>query len=337
MSTNELNKSKLDETLNIKVGDEAKTMEQMEIEKEDEEREQKRAKQKRYTRYTLMGMVAALTGSAVYAFFEWGKPVLDENGQPVRDEYSDRPFFLQYATRAWGTLTHYEKVLKEPTRELLLPPPLPAPYYQPPFTLVLEMTDVLVHPEWTYKTGWRFKKRPFVDYFLHQLATSGNFEIVVYTHEQGFTAFPLLNNLDPNGYIMYRLFKDSTRYENGVHIKDLNCLNRELKKVVHIDWDAKACQMNPDNCFRLKKWDGNSDDRTLYDLTSFLLAIANERVEDVREVIRYYSQFDDPLAAFRDNQRKLAEKERQLDEQRQQQLQQKKSGVKSILDSFRKK
>lgn len=30
-------------------------------------------------------------------------------------------------------------------------------------------------------------------------------------------------------------------------------------------------------------------------------------VIDVREVLMYYSQFDDPIAAFRENQRKLME------------------------------
>ena len=28
---------------------------------------------------------------------------------------------------------------------------------------------VLVHPDWTLNTGWRFKKRPAVEYFLHQV------------------------------------------------------------------------------------------------------------------------------------------------------------------------
>lgn len=34
-------------------------------------------------------------------------------------------------------------------------------------------------------------------------------------------------------------------------------------------------------------------------------AISLTNVEDVREVLNYYRQFDDPLKAFRDNQRKL--------------------------------
>jgi hypothetical protein len=40
-------------------------------------------------------------------------------------------------------------MIEEPSREKLLPDPVPPPYYQPPYTLVLELTDVLVHPDWT--------------------------------------------------------------------------------------------------------------------------------------------------------------------------------------------
>jgi hypothetical protein len=36
----------------------------------------------------------------------------------------------------------------EPSSKLLLPDPLQEPYIQPPYTLILEMTDILVHPEY---------------------------------------------------------------------------------------------------------------------------------------------------------------------------------------------
>lgn len=39
----------------------------------------------------------------------------------------------------------------EPTSPKLLPDPLKEPYYQPPYTLVLELTDVLLHPEWSVR------------------------------------------------------------------------------------------------------------------------------------------------------------------------------------------
>lgn len=40
-------------------------------------------------------------------------------------------------------------MIKEPSREKLLPDPLKEPYHQPPYTVILEMTGVLVHPDWT--------------------------------------------------------------------------------------------------------------------------------------------------------------------------------------------
>jgi len=37
-------------------------------------------------------------------------------------------------------------------------------------------------------TGWRFKKRPGLDYFLQQVGPP-MFEVVIYTHEQGFVCY----------------------------------------------------------------------------------------------------------------------------------------------------
>jgi TFIIF-interacting CTD phosphatase-like protein len=44
-------------------------------------------------------------------------------------------------------------------------------------------------------------------------------------------AFPIVDALDQQGVIHYRLFRDSTKYENGIHRKDLDKLNRDLSKV----------------------------------------------------------------------------------------------------------
>lgn len=41
------------------------------------------------------------------------------------------------------------QMIIEPTSPKLLPDPLKEPYYQPPYTLVLELKDVLLHPEWS--------------------------------------------------------------------------------------------------------------------------------------------------------------------------------------------
>lgn len=184
-------------------------------------------------RYVSLHRFAVFSGSCfgliVWAIYEFGKPEKDSEGVIIEDEFSKSPTIQQYLQRLWKSLNYYQKMIKEPSRAKLLPDPLKPPYIQPPYTLVLEMKDVLVHPDWTYQTGWRFKKRPGVDAFLQEC--SKHFEIVVYTAEQGMTVFPILDALDPNGYIMYRLVRDATHFVDGHHVKNLDNLNRDLKKV----------------------------------------------------------------------------------------------------------
>ena len=40
-------------------------------------------------------------------------------------------------------------MIQDPSSEKLLPDVLKEPWYQPPYTLVIEMTGILVHPDWT--------------------------------------------------------------------------------------------------------------------------------------------------------------------------------------------
>ncbi|CAH2269394.1 jg16420 [Pararge aegeria aegeria] len=79
------------------------------------------------------------------------------------------------------------------------------------------------------------------------------------------------------------------------------------EKVIVVDWNKQATQYQPDNALVLNKWKGDDDDTALLDLANLLQTIAMSNVKDVRDVLRYYSQYDDPIAAFRDNQRRLME------------------------------
>ncbi|XP_064603114.1 mitochondrial import inner membrane translocase subunit TIM50-like [Liolophura sinensis] len=272
----------------------------------------------------LGGYTVISTGALVYI---WGAPGRDPEGNEMKDEFSELSSVVAYFKRAAREFDLYKKMIRDPSSEKLLPDPLGEPYYQPPYTLVLEMTGVLVHPDWTYGTGWRFKKRPGVDNFLQQIGPP-LFEVVIYTSEQGFTAYPILDSLDPNGYIMYRLFRDATRYMNGHHVKDLSCLNRDLSKVIIVDWNEESYRLQPRNALGVKRWTGNDEDRTLMDLAQFLRTVGMSGVEDVRTVLDYYKQFDDPIGAFKENQQKLQE------EQSKQALKSKDAPSSSFLSSL---
>lgn len=296
-----------DELLSAKIQSEPKDKRTEGQEHTDQSREKEREKTWRALKLSFITFGVMVTSMGGFLIWTWGSPETDQKGNLIPDEFSSMPLVQQYLYRTWRGLKDMNKMIQEPSREKLLPDPLKEPYIQPPYTLVLELRDVLVHPEWTYETGWRFKKRPGVEFLLHHCAPP-LFEIVIYTNEQGFTAFPLIDHLDQNGYIWYRLFKDSTRYVDGKHIKDLNCLNRDLSKVICVDWDSDAVSC-PRNHLRLDRWDGNMNDQSLLELGFMLRTIAESEVSDVRDVIDYYRTFDNPLAAFRENHRKAQEQE----------------------------
>lgn len=47
-------------------------------------------------------------------------------------------------------------------------------------------------------------------------------------------------------------------------------MNRDTSKVIVVDCKREAFGLQPFNGLALRKWDGNSEDRTLYDLAAFL-------------------------------------------------------------------
>lgn len=106
--------------------------------------------------------------------------------------------------------------------------------------------------------------------FLSQIGYP-QFELVVYTTENAVTFYPIVDGLDPNNqFIMYRLFRDATRYLNGHHTKDLKALNRDLKRVILIDWDKDSVALSRENTLLLPKWKGDNSDRSLIGLAQLL-------------------------------------------------------------------
>ncbi|XP_038642122.1 mitochondrial import inner membrane translocase subunit TIM50 isoform X1 [Scyliorhinus canicula] len=282
------------------------------------EQEAKRKQSAAYAKKMVLRLAGLLgAGSAFGVVYVFGSHSMDEAGNKIPDEFDNDPPVVQQLRRTYRYFKAYRQMIIEPTSQKLLPDPLKEPYYQPPYTVVLELTDVLLHPEWSLVTGWRFKKRPGIDYFFQQLAPL--YEIVIFTTETGMTAYPLIDSVDPHGFIMYRLFRDATRYMDGHHVKDVSCLNRDPSKVIIVDCKKEAFRLQPFNGIALKKWDGNSDDRTLYELAAFLKTIAVNGVDDIRAVLENYALEDDPIEAFKKRQELLAQEEQQRITDRSQQ------------------
>lgn len=189
--------------------------------------------------------------------------------------------------------------LNKPAWDPLIPDPLPEPHYRP-YTLVIDLDDMLIHSSWDIEHGWRTAKRPGVDYFLAYM--SQFYEIVLFTTQPAYTAAPIAEKLDPYGaYIPWKLFKEATRYKNKTLIKDLSYLNRPLERTIILDTDPSHFQLQPENGILLKPWLGTKGDDTCKELIAmipFLEALAVKGVKDVRPVIKYYEGKHIPTAYY---------------------------------------
>lgn len=173
-------------------------------------------------------------------------------------------------------------------------------------TLVLDLDGILIHSDWSRGRGWRTFKRPGADDFIKDLAQY--YELVVYTSQLPTYADPILDRLDPQRMIQYRLYRDSTQYVDGRHVRDLSKLNRDLKQVLLITSDPEAYALQPDNAIKLGSWKGQNGDTTLLDLLPFLEAVVRTHVPDVRAVVKSYEGQDIPTA-YKERMKAVQEKQ----------------------------
>ena len=161
-----------------------------------------------------------------------------------------------------------------------------------PHTLVLDLENTLVSSTWDRKYGWRHAKRPGVDKFLMDMAQY--YEIVLYSPSLDSIADPVVTSLDKSGFIMHRLYRDATYYTNGVHVKDLKRLNRNVKRMIVLDDDPAEVQFNPENLIKVKPYTDPTDryDNTLARITPFLIEIAREGYDDVPAILQQYQGMD---------------------------------------------
>ncbi|EJT97002.1 HAD-like protein [Dacryopinax primogenitus] len=197
--------------------------------------------------------------------------------------------------RIWRRGGEAMDYFNRPQWKELLPPPLPFPHGRP-YTLVIDIDDLLVASTWDRQHGWRTAKRPGVDYFLAYM--SQFYEIVVFTTQYVYSAQPVLESLDPfSTFIQYRLFRESARtLPSGQLVKDLSYLNRDLSKVIMLDTVKDYAALQPDNAIVLPKWRGTPGDKGLVGLIPFLESIAIHKVPDVRPILHKYADQDIPTA-----------------------------------------
>lgn len=96
-------------------------------------------------------------------------------------------------------------------------------------------------------------------------------------------------SLDPSRYIQYRLYRDSTRYVHGSHVRDVGALNRDPARVLFVTADPDAAAGASANALLVRPWAGeDAADTGLLDLLPFLEAVFRADVPDARDVAATY-------------------------------------------------
>ena len=124
--------------------------------------------------------------------------------------------------------------------------------------------------------------RPYAREILKKL--SENFEIIVFTASHQCYANVVLDYLDPeNKYIHHRLFRDSCyTTQEGMHVKDLRIINRDLENVVLVDNAAYSYINQLDNGIPIIPYYRGKTDFELKALESYIQSLIF--VKDVRTV-----------------------------------------------------
>ncbi|GAA6059621.1 hypothetical protein JCM10212_004124 [Sporobolomyces blumeae] len=255
------------------------------------------------------GLALATVVGSLYAVYELGREWdSDDERKKFVARSDDQDAIEQAQKEGWEGFVGRIRLrgadqldyLNKPAWDPLIPDPLPEPHYRP-YTLVIDLDDMLIHSSWDIEHGWRTAKRPGVDYFLAYL--SQFYEIVLFTTQPAYTAAPIAEKLDPYGaYIPWKLFRDATRYKNKALLKDLSYLNRPLERTIVLETNPEPVQLQRENAILLAPWTGQKGDdpvtKELVGLIPFLEALAVKGVKDVRPVIKFYEGKHIPTAYY---------------------------------------
>ena len=175
----------------------------------------------------------------------------------------------------------------------ILPPKNKGDYRK---TLVLDLDETLVHSGFTdfnpsdiilpIKIDDEVHNihvliRPGVNQFLSIL--SKFYEIIIFTASLSKYASPLLDIIDRNNYCCYRFYREHCTLINGIFVKDLKRLNRDLKNVIIVDNSPLSYAFNHENGFPITSWYDDKNDTELIDIIPILEFLS--RVNDVRKII----------------------------------------------------
>ena len=150
------------------------------------------------------------------------------------------------------------------------------------YTLVLDLDETLVHYISDNDSAY-IQIRPGTEDFLIDLAKY--YEIVIFTAALQKYADIVINSIDPNNVISYRLYRQHTISIGNSNVKDLTKLGRDLRYVIIVDNCLENFAMQSRNGLKIIDFEGNEFDDELEYLKEDLIKLVKMNVNDVRDYL----------------------------------------------------
>ena len=138
------------------------------------------------------------------------------------------------------------------------------------YCLVLDLDETLVH-YFEDETESYVKVRIGAETFIKEL--SKYCEICIFTASTKYYADIVIDGLDYNHLVDYRLYRQHTSINRGINIKDLSKLGRSLEKIIIVDNIEDNYQLQPNNGINISDFEGDENDNELEFLLEDLLEI----------------------------------------------------------------
>jgi CTD small phosphatase-like protein 2 len=98
----------------------------------------------------------------------------------------------------------------------------------------------------------------------------------------------VLDQLDYEHCISYRLYRQHAIPAGQFYIKDLSRIGRDLSRTLIVDNVAENFQLQPDNGVFIRTWIDDPTDNALDELAPLLKEIVVKGIADVREALRIF-------------------------------------------------
>ena len=150
---------------------------------------------------------------------------------------------------------------------------------------MLDLDETLIHNV-EYQNDSFFLVRPGCVQFIQEMAK--HYEIVIFTAALQEYADQVIDQIDVDKNIRYRLYRQHTSQNGPFLVKDLSLLGRDVNKTIIIDNISDNFILQQDNGIFCSTWYDDMRDRFLDEITPLLCEIVIKKIPDVRVALRRY-------------------------------------------------